>query len=82
MDWSFLRVTPLCGVADVFCLHLLLDCSLCWFLGVARLVLPSPCNTQLCGASAEVTDSGYLTSRVPCFFNRDQDLSMYDVLPV
>ena len=32
-------------LSEEFCLHRLLDSSLCWFLGAAGLTLPSPCNT-------------------------------------
>ena len=33
-------------LAVVFCFLCLLDCSQFWFLGVAGLILSSPCNTK------------------------------------
>ena len=33
-------------VAGVFCFYCLLDCSFCWFLGVAGNILPSQCYTM------------------------------------
>ena len=50
-----------------FCFHRLLDCSSCWFLGVAALILPSPCNkpdTSILTMLRLVADS--LTMRATC----------------